>query len=420
MRPYLLVLRRDTWIASLGTGATLVIVVLAWAAAANRLAVVPAFFALLGTLAFAALAIRARFAIVRSAEALDRATSRSEAIRAELEEQRRSVDALADGLDVALFICDTQGIIHYANPTALSFFRIEDPVGRTLLATTLSYDLEQFVIEAARSGELRVCETSFAFPTERITIIKAWQLGHEPGRVFLTVYDATDLRRLERVRQDFVANVSHELRTPMTLIRAMAETLLDDVSPDEPLAHRYLSQIISEVDRLSGITQDLLVLSAAESNTAKKQTSDLAEIVQDVVAQLELKASDKGLALSYDGPESLAAEVNATQMMQVAINLVENAIKYTQSGAVMVRLFLEGKDAVLQVSDTGIGIASEHQRRVFERFYRVDKARARASGGTGLGLSIVKHIVEAHGGSVSLTSELNVGSTLTARVPIEG
>jgi two-component system phosphate regulon sensor histidine kinase PhoR len=215
-----------------------------------------------------------------------------------------------------------------------------------------------------------------------------------------------------------VANVSHELRTPMTLIRAMAETLLDESDGKSELAERYLGRTIDEVDRLSSLTEDLLILSAAELKNVEKQPCDLAEIVRDVVGRLAERAQAKGLEYGYSGPEHLHVQANPTQMTQVTLNLVENAINYTTEGLVNVSLYADDLAAVLEVRDTGIGIASEHQKRVFERFYRVDKGRSRLSGGTGLGLSIVKHIVEAHGGTVSLESVLNNGSTVRAAIPI--
>jgi two-component system phosphate regulon sensor histidine kinase PhoR len=338
-------------------------------------------------------------------------------LRDRFAQQRESVDELADGLDVAVFVCDAHGSILYSNRRARELFRFDDPLGRSLLAVTLSYDLEQLVIRAAATGEAAYAELGFSYPVERIGLAKAWISTPGAGRVFLSVYDVTDLRRLERVRKDFVANVSHELRTPMTLIRAMAETLQEEARPEDELAQRYFAQIIREVDRLASISQDLLTLSNAESTAVRKQPCDLAAIVRRTVDDLQERATEKGLTLTYQGPESLEIQANPGQMDQVAINLIANALNYTAAGKVEATIREEGGQAIFEVADTGIGIAIEHQPRVFERFYRVDKARSRTSGGTGLGLSIVKNIVEAHGGSVSLRSQLNAGSTFTVKVP---
>lgn len=353
-----------------------------------------------------------------NADVLRQRESRSELLQAQLEQQRRSVDELADGLDVAIFICDSRAVIAYANRRASELFRLNNPVNRSILAVTLSYELEQLVIETAQKGEEQNAELTFAYPDERVGLAKAWSPHPGESRVFLSVYEITELRRLERVRQDFVANVSHELRTPMTLIRAMAETLLDDMEEEEgSLAHRYLTKTIGEVDRLSTITQDLLILSAAESNPVRKQVCDIADVFRGVCQELTQKGAEKGLEVHYVGMPELRIEANPSQMKQVALNLVDNAINYTFNGSVTVDCTLEGQDAVIEIRDTGIGVASEYQQRIFERFYRVDKGRSRQTGGTGLGLSIVKHIVEAHGGKVSVESRLNQGSTFTVRLP---
>jgi len=345
--------------------------------------------------------------------------AQTEDLQQQLEQQRRSVDALADGLDIAIFILDARAHILYANRRACELFRFTDPIGRTLLQISLSYDLEQVVLRAAKESGPQKSEFVFTYPGEWMGVATAWASGVQRSQVFLSVYEVTDLRRLERVRQDFVANVSHELRTPMTLIRAMAETLLDETDADNELGQRYLGKIIGEVDRLSMISQDLLILSAAESNPVRKHSCDLADVVKEIVGQLHGRAGDKGIDVSYEGPDHLRIHANSAQMTQVAINLIENAINYTQSGWVRAEVLRDGDNAVFSVSDSGIGIAVEQQKRVFERFYRVDKGRSRTSGGTGLGLSIVKHIVEAHGGTVTLQSALNHGSTFTATLPID-
>jgi len=335
----------------------------------------------------------------------------------QLQQQRQAVDILAEGLEIAIFLCDSRAAIVYANRTAMEMFRFPDPVGRTVLAVTLSYDLVGLVQECFRTGVKQHAELTFTYPGDRVGLVEVWP---EPGgeRVFLSVYEITDLRRLERVRSDFVANVSHELRTPLSTIRAMAETLIDDKAEDREMLDRYLQKIVAEVDRLSLIANDLLILSASESNPARKQACDIAEIYRSVTQQLQLKAKEKALKLSFVGPDHLLIEANGAQMSQVALNLVDNAINYTPTGSVEVYVSREGDSVEARVTDTGIGIASEHLPRVFERFYRVDKGRSRATGGTGLGLSIVRHIVEAHGGTVTVNSALNEGSSFRVRLPI--
>lgn len=358
-----------------------------------------------------------RRAITEAREETEEVLEQAERFENELQRHKQALDGLAEGLKSALFVCDFKAGIQYANHRALEMFRFEAPAGRSILAVTISYELEQLVLNASREEGALEAELSFSFPEDRTTLARAWR---EPNgdRVFVSLYDITELRRLERVRQDFVANVSHELRTPLAAIRSLAETLHDE--PRAALEKRsdYLQRIVSEVDRLSLVVSDLLVLSAAESGPVRKQACDIAAAIRACVALLEDKARAKNLDVSYSGPEQLTIEANGAQLNQVFINLIDNAINYTAEGKVEVEARLEDQEVVVEVSDTGVGIPSEHLPRLFERFYRVDKGRSRATGGTGLGLSIVKHIVEAHGGTVKVESVFREGSTFTVRLPL--
>lgn len=369
-----------------------------------------------GAVAASYVALRVRAAGRELDATLGRVEARAEQLEEQVELQRRSVDTLAEGLDVAIFVCDARANILYANRRAVEMFHFEQPIGRSILAVTLSYDLEQLVLDAHRLKQERDAELAFSYPDERMGVAKAWPPDQTSDRVFVSVFEITHLRRLERIRQDFVSNVSHELRTPLTVIRAMAETMLDDPA-DQETSQRYLPKIISEVDRLSTISNDLLILSAAESNPVRKAPCDVAEVFRNVTQQLEPKAKEKGLELTYEGPEAAVVEANTAQMTQVAINLIDNAINYTMDGSVAVSVEPAADHVTIKVADTGIGISTEHLPRIFERFYRVDRARSRSTGGTGLGLSIVKHIVEAHGGKVTVESAMNKGSVFTVRLP---
>lgn len=322
--------------------------------------------------------------------------------------------ALADGLDDALFVCNPKGIVQFANQRALGLFGFDTAEGKSILAVTLSHDIEKLVSETADSGVEQRIEVELHLATPLTVVARAWP-GHGE-KVLLGVRDLTDLRRLERVRRDFVANVSHELRTPLSVIRALAETLQDDPEA-EALKSGYLGKIVSEVDRLTMISSDLLVLSGAESRAVDLQECDVAAVFRSAVEQLRGKAESKGLKLAYHGPEHIQIQANPTQLAQVAANLIENALNYTTEGRVDVTL--EERESVLkaEVKDTGLGIAIEHQPRIWERFYRVDKGRSRSTGGTGLGLSIVRNIIEAHGGNVSVESALNEGSAFRIELP---
>ncbi len=341
----------------------------------------------------------------------------SEQNKGQLEQQKRAIDALADGLETGILICDQKAQILYANKMASELFQFQSPVRKSILQMTLSYELEQFVLSVAAEKEANRQEFSLGYPKDRIVIVNAWP-DPDDDRVFVSIYDITDLRRLERIRQDFVANVSHELRTPLASIRAMSETLLDEPDAEEEKRTRYLGRMINEIDRLTQLSSELLILSAAESNPVRKQAADLAQTVRTVIQSLEVRAKDKGLELSYEGPDSLVIEANTSQLTQIAINLIENAINYTNQGSVAVKVEQEDKNAVLTVADTGIGISEEHLPRIFERFYRVDKGRSRTTGGTGLGLSIVRHLAESHGGKVAVDSTVGKGTEFRVELPI--
>lgn len=336
----------------------------------------------------------------------------------QLRTNRRIVGAVADGLSVALLICDQKGTISFANRAATELFRIPDLERRNLTGIALSPEVNQLLLDAMEAEGQVEAELTLRLPDEVSAILQVWPDKNDPNRLFVTFYDISRLRHLERVRQDFVANVSHELRTPLTTIRALAETLGD--SPPEELIElgaNYLPRIVGEVDRLTAITTDLLTLTHAETTPIVKEGVEFDQVVRQVVEQSRRLAEQKGLAITV---EAAPCTVNANQdhLTQVLINLVENAIKYTVRGSVEVRLSAQTGHARLTVTDSGIGIPQEDQARIFERFYRVDKGRSRESGGTGLGLSIVKHIVEQHGGSIEVDSILGLGTTFRVELPL--
>ena len=234
--------------------------------------------------------------------------------------------------------------------------------------------------------------------------------------------DISDLDHLERIRHDFVANASHELKTPITAIRGMTETILDDVDMPASMRQNFVEKIYDQSLRLSALVTDLMVISRfdGDHNEQHFQALDLNNIVQRSAANLQQLSQEKSVKLNIELPEDLLRISGDQQAIsQMVNNLLSNAIKYTPEGG-MVTLYLlsDGKTAEIVVQDTGIGISAQHQQRVFERFYRVDAARSRDLGGTGLGLSIVKNIAEQHGGSVSLTSQLGVGSSFKVLLPI--
>jgi two-component system phosphate regulon sensor histidine kinase PhoR len=247
-------------------------------------------------------------------------------------------------------------------------------------------------------------------------------LGHATTGAVVVLHDVSDLRRLEAVRRDFVANVSHELKTPITAVQGLIETMQTDTEMDPGTRQSFLKRVRAQVSRLGTLVSDLLTLSRIESGTIagpSERPSDLRDAICETASEFQSTAEDKGLNLSIQIPES-PVSVNAEHEMlgQIIRNLLDNAVKYTPSGGkVTLRLDAVENQATIQVSDTGIGIERMHHERIFERFYRVDKARSRELGGTGLGLAIVKHLVRSLNGSITLASEPGTGSTFTVEIP---
>jgi two-component system phosphate regulon sensor histidine kinase PhoR len=239
----------------------------------------------------------------------------------------------------------------------------------------------------------------------------------------LVLHDVTQLRRLEAVRREFVANVSHELKTPLAAVRGLVETMLDDAAMPTETRQRFLARVSSQVQRLSAIVNDLLTLSRVESgpDAVDHLTLDLRRPVRESTQALLAAAQQKGHRLATEvPPEAVLVRGDEEALRQVVDNLVGNAIQYTPpGGSISVRLAADPREATIAVADTGIGIEPRDQERIFERFYRVDKARSRELGGTGLGLSIVKHIVLAHRGQVAVESQPGEGSTFRVRLPLE-
>ena len=245
--------------------------------------------------------------------------------------------------------------------------------------------------------------------------------GDDVGAV-VVLNDVTRLKRLEAVRRDFVANVSHELKTPVTSIKGFAETLEDGALDDPAAARRFVRIIAGQADRLNSIIEDLLALSTLEqsgdSPLLQLEEADLCDVVAVALEVCGPKAEAKSIELREDCPGRLLARVNPPLLEQAVVNLIDNAVKYSAEGsAVVVTLEERGDEVVVSVTDEGQGVAREHLPRLFERFYRVDKARSRDLGGTGLGLAIVKHIAQIHGGRVSVDSLIGRGSTFRIHLP---
>ena len=240
--------------------------------------------------------------------------------------------------------------------------------------------------------------------------------------LLIVVNDVTRLRRLETIRREFVANVSHELKTPITAIKGFVETLADGGIADPDTARQFLARIHRNTERLNTIIDDLLLLSRVEQEGEQGNIplvdSSLCAVVEGAIAGIAPLAAERNVTIDFTCPEDVFAPVNPTLLEQAVVNLLDNAVKYSEPGStVTVELGTDGNDVAIHVRDRGMGVPAEHLARLFERFYRVDKARSRKLGGTGLGLAIVKHIVQAHAGRVTAQSTPGQGSTFSIFLP---
>jgi two-component system phosphate regulon sensor histidine kinase PhoR len=342
-------------------------------------------------------------------------------LRAERDLQSRILDGMKEGV----LVLDRSDHILLMNPALREMLLLgASDVGKLLIESVRHAELHD-VVERARSRSTTVTgELDLPGIKPRRLLIHATALAGEAGGVLAVFVDVTDLRRLESLRRDFVANVSHELRTPVTAVRSAAETLRDSAlkDPDPKAAERFADIIVRNSERLQNLIEDLLELSRLESNEfkLKREKIDLVVVAALVMGLFRERAERKGIQLSADIPPTLqAVETDQRALEQVLSNLVDNAVKYCPAGSTVRLRATNGDGAVrLAVEDTGPGISEAHLPRLFERFYRVDAGRSRDVGGTGLGLSIVKHMVEAMGGEVTVQSTVGKGSTFEVRLPL--
>ena len=271
-------------------------------------------------------------------------------------------------------------------------------------------------VETARAGERRVYDLHVAPLRQREMVY-----GSDVRGAVGVFFDITRLERLERVRQEFLSNVSHELRTPLTAIITFVETLADGAVDEPETARRFLSAVLRNADRMRGLINDILELSAIESGAVAVETAPvrLSSLVSECFTSLGARAEERRVALVNEVPTDVFVHADARRLEQMLTNLVDNAVKFSREGGeVRVSHEREGARERVHIADTGEGIAPEHLPRIFERFYRVDRARSRAMGGTGLGLAIVKHLARAHGGEATVRSTLGQGSTFTVELPV--
>jgi two-component system phosphate regulon sensor histidine kinase PhoR len=297
--------------------------------------------------------------------------------------------------------------------------------GRSMQEVLRHSDLQRFVQQALSSEEQVEKDMVLYSEEERVLFGLGTPLRDGEGRrigALIVLNDVTRLRKLENIRRDFVANVSHELKTPITAIKGFVETLKDGTAKNPEDVERFLSIIQKHVERLEAIVEDLLSLSRIEQEAEREEIALGEHLVREVLAAAvqvcEAKASTKGIVVELSCDEDLRAWINPALLEQAVVNLIDNAVKYSDPGKyVLVEGKRQNNGILIRVEDQGCGIEKKHLDRLFERFYRVDKARSRKLGGTGLGLAIVKHIVQSHRGNVSVDSHPGLGSIFTLHLP---
>jgi len=349
--------------------------------------------------------------------------ARLAAQNAQLTQEARTLTAVLDGMIEGIWITDDKGTVMHHNDALREMLQPGNAgiVGQRPLALIRNEELNEAVLRACREGASSRLELHLEGLFPRMLAIRVTPLGRDLPGSAAVFHDVTELRRLEKVRKDFVANVSHELRTPITAIRGYAETLQSGALKDPEVSPKMVEIIHRQSERLSELVEDLLELSRLESREVKLQIANvsLAEASARAAETVKPKAVSKDIHLELHVPPDLVARGDQRAVEQVLLNLLDNAVKYTPAGGrVDVLGTWEDGRCVVRVKDTGVGLEPKHLPRIFERFYRVDKGRSRDMGGTGLGLSIVKHLVGAMEGEVKVESQPQVGSVFVIFLPV--
>jgi len=353
------------------------------------------------------------------ADAMNAMAAELAARAASTERQQRELEAILDAMGEAVLSTDGALAIRLANPRARELLGPGALPGRGLLEATGNAALEALALRAAAGKLDDRAELTLYGGEARQLLVSGAPLPLEGGRAgaVLVLSDITRLKRLERVRTDFVANVSHELRTPITLIKGFAETL--EADPSE--SGRFIGIIKRHADRMAAIVEDLLTLASLEGperGRLETTETEAGTLIAHAIESLGDKPARRRVTVSVDAPAGLSLRADEGLLEQALVNLLDNAVKYSpEGGEVGVEAAADGDDIVFTVSDRGPGVPAKDASRLFERFYRVDRARSRELGGTGLGLAIVRHIALAHGGDASVAGRDGPGSAFALRVP---
>lgn len=356
----------------------------------------------------------------------DEFSSQEKILESQCQDSMKYFETVVKSITDGLIIVDNKGYITFVNESCKEILKIEEAAeGKKFIEVVRNIDLMNL---------LKKCMETMTEEKEEILIKKSGQdiyifakaipvlnaVG-EISFLVLILQNITKLKQLENIRRDFIANISHELKTPVTTIKGYAETLLDGAIDDKKTARRFLEIIRNQADRLTALIEDILTLSRIEYGEIRieKEKVMLDSLVESIFQTLSDKAQKKELYMKKIIPPDTLIFADREKLLQILINLIDNAIKFTEKGGVTVRFFKENGVQTISVEDTGIGIPAEHLPRIGERFYRVDKARSRQLGGTGLGLAIVKHLVSAHGWQLKIESEVGVGTKAKILIPSE-
>ncbi|HEX3031871.1 MAG TPA: ATP-binding protein [Bacillota bacterium] len=346
----------------------------------------------------------------------------------DLSREKNKIRAILTGMGDGVVALDRDGRIMLMNQAAEKMFgRLEEEViGQHCLSLVRNHMVDELVDQVMHTSTLIAGEIRLGSGSDHLLRVHGAPIQEAPEQiagVVLVFRDITEIRQLEQMRTEFVANVSHEMKTPLTSIKGFAETLLDGALEEQQLCRRFLGIISEETDRLHRLIDDLLSLAKIEAPRfeAAPQPTDLRQMVYKVADILAPMLKAKNITLSLDIPENLPRVIIQEDLLgQVILNLMDNGVKYTPKGGSL-KVGAHNREKVyVEVTDTGLGIPEQALPRIFERFYRVDKARSQASGGTGLGLAIVKHILERYGQKVWVESTLGQGSTFTFTLETEG
>ncbi|MEW5923367.1 MAG: two-component system histidine kinase PnpS [Candidatus Zixiibacteriota bacterium] len=341
--------------------------------------------------------------------------------------QRNEQEAILASMTEGVIAVDNREIVLDINDAAGNLFGVDitQVEGKSIQEAIRNTDLHRMVAETLSSNEPVEQEIIISNQGDRfLRAVGTHLLDASQNKIgaLIVFNDLTRLRHLENIRREFVANVSHELRTPITSIKGFVETLLDGPMKDDPDSEKFLRIIARQADRLNAIIEDILSLSRIEQEGEEErmemEEGDVKAIIDAAVQSCEIKAREKHIQINRSCSPGTTAPINAPLLEHAVVNLIDNAIKYSEDGKdIIVACRRTDGEILISVTDKGIGISSQHIPRLFERFYRADKARSRKMGGTGLGLAIVKHIVLAHGGTIDVESEPGQGSTFTIRFP---